>query len=279
MNKKLVVAGRVSFALALIGLGIQQFIYPGFRPVFVPVWPMGWPNEKPLVYLLSAVLIFTGMAIILKIRAREASLICGCLFLAMFAFIHVPFQMQENPGVLGAWTNAFKILAFSGSAFIIANSFNRIGKSGGVTNPSERLLPFGRFFFGLMLLVFGIDHFLYAQGVATLVPGWIPGSLFWTYFAGVALIGAGGSIIMKFQLRLVAVLTGIMIFIWFLILHIPRAIAMPDLLNGNEVTSVMQALAFSGVSFVLAFTDGEKRLVTKEELPNAVIGALEEVKR
>ncbi len=106
--------------------------------------------------------------------------------------------------------------------------------------------------------MFGIDHFLYAQGVATLVPAWIPGSLFWTYFAGVALVGAGIAIIIRFQLRMVAFLTGTMIFIWFLILHIPRAIAMPELLNGNEITSVMQSLAFSGVSFALAFTEREK---------------------
>lgn len=272
MNKKLIVAGRIGFALGLIGLGIQQFIYPGFRPVFVPVWPTGWPNEQPLVYLLSVGLIFVGVAVIFKIRAREASIICGCLFLAMFVLLHFPFQMQDNPGALGAWTNAFKMLAFSGNAFIVANSFNRTGKSAGATKAFERLLPLGSFFFGLMLLVFGIDHFLYAQGVATLVPDWIPGNLFWTYFAGVALIGAGGSIIIKFQLRWVAILTGIMIFIWFLILHIPRAIAMPYLLNGNEVTSVMQSLAFSGVSFVLAFTEGEKDSVAKEELVNAVVG-------
>jgi uncharacterized membrane protein YphA (DoxX/SURF4 family) len=271
MNKKLVVAGRVGFALGLIGLGIQQFLYPGFRPVFVPVWPTTWFSEQPLVYLLSAVLIFTGISIIFKIRARETSVICGCVFLVMFVFLHIPFQMQENPGALGAWTDAFKILAFSGIAFIVANSFNRRGKSVEVINALERLLPFGRFFFGLMLLVFGIDHFLYAQGVATLVPSWIPGSLFWTYLAGIALIGAGSLIIINVQLRLMSILTGIMIFIWFLILHIPRAIAMPDLLNGNEVTSVMQALAFSGGSFVLAFTEGEKGLVAKKQFASAEV--------
>lgn len=268
MNKKLLVTGRVGFALGIIGLGIQQFIYPGFRPMFVPLWPKDWPNEQPLVYLLSVVLILVGFGIVSKIKAREASLICGCLFLAMFAFLHVPFQMKENPGELGAWTNAFKILAFSGSAFIIAGSFKKNDNSSGLSNALESLVPLGRFFFGVMLFVFGIDHFLYAQGVATLVPEWIPGSMFWTYFAGVALIGAGGSIIFKFQLQVVAVLTGIMIFIWFLILHIPRAVAMPDLLNGNEITSVMQSLAFSGVSFVLAFTQGENSSIKREKKLN-----------
>ena len=247
------VAGRICFALGLIGLGIEQFIYPGFQPFLVPVWPSDWPSPQPLVYLLNIILILVGISIILNIRARVVNLFLGVLFLTMFVFLHIPFQLQNNPGALGAWTNAFKVLAFSGSAFIVALSFERSNDNEFIKG-LERLALFGRFFFGVMLLVFGIDHFLYAKGVATLVPNWIPFSLFWTYFAGVALIGAGVSIITRFQIRLAAILTGIMIFTWFLVLHIPRAVAMPQDLNGNEVTSVMQSLAFSGVAFVLAFS-------------------------
>jgi uncharacterized membrane protein len=254
MSRKLKVAGRICFGLALIGLGVQQFVYPGFQPFFVPFWPPEWPGQQALVYLLNIVLIFAGVSIIFDLRARIINLYIGVLFLCMFAFLHIPFQVQNNPGALGAWTNAFKILAFSGSAFIVARSFD-VSRVEGSIEALVKLARFGRIFFGLMLLVFGIDHFLYASGVATLVPNWIPFSLFWTYLAGVALIGAGVSIIIRFQLRLVSMLTGIMIFIWFLVLHIPRAVAMPQVLNGNEVTSVMQSLAFSGVSFVFAFSD------------------------
>ena len=246
------VAGRICFALGLIGLGLQQFVYPGFQPFFVPFWPPEWAGQQPLVYLFNIILILAGASIIFDFRARIINLYIGVLFLCMFAFLHLPFQMQNSPGVLGAWTNAFKILSFSGGAFIVARSFDELQVEG-FLGALEKLARFGRIFFGLMLFVFGTDHFLYASGVATLVPDWIPFGLFWTYFAGVALISAGVSIILRFQLRLVGILTGIMIFTWFLVLHIPRAVAMPHVLNGNEVTSVMQSLAFSGVCFVLAF--------------------------
>ena len=56
---------------------------------------------------------------------------------------------------------------------------------------NKLLLILGRIFFSIMLIVFGIDHFLYTEGVAKLVPGWIPGPVFWTYFGAVALIGSG----------------------------------------------------------------------------------------
>ncbi len=53
-------------------------------------------------------------------------------------------------------------------------------------------------------------------------------------------------------------LLGIMLFIWFVILHIPRAIADPNIDKGNEVTSVFEALAFSGVAFLIAFMPKRK---------------------
>ncbi len=112
----------------------------------------------------------------------------------------------------------------------------------------------GRIFFGIMMFVFGIDHFLYYQFVETLVPRWIPWPLFWTYFAGIALIGSGISFIFKIKVKLIGILTAIMLFAWFLILHIPRAVLMPsEADNGNEITSVFQAFAFSGIALLIAF--------------------------
>jgi hypothetical protein len=43
-----------------------------------------------------------------------------------------------------------------------------------------------------------------------------------------------------------------MLFLWVILLHIPRAIADPHSGNGNEWTSVFQALAFSGIAFILS---------------------------
>ena len=116
----------------------------------------------------------------------------------------------------------------------------------------EKFIPAGPIFFSVMMIVFGIDHFLYTDFVATLVPSWIPGHVFWTYFAGIALIGSGLGILFKIKLFQVAWLTSWMLFLWLLVLHIPRAIADPHMEKGNEVTSVFEALAFSGVAYVIA---------------------------
>jgi len=56
----------------------------------------------------------------------------------------------------------------------------------------------------------------------------------------------------KDQARLIAALPGTMIFIWFIILHVPRVIAFPFADIGDEVTSALLALAYSGIAFVMA---------------------------
>jgi uncharacterized membrane protein YphA (DoxX/SURF4 family) len=159
---------------------------------------------------------------------------------------------------LGAWTDPLKELALCGGAFVIAGAVS--AKEESIDNRSslirilEKLIPAGKIFFSIMLIAFGIAHFLYIDNVATLVPAWIPGHIFWTYFAAVALIGSGAAMILNFKLRLVAILTSVMIFLWFLVLHIPRAIADPYDRQGNEITSVFEALGFSGIALVIAYS-------------------------
>jgi len=116
----------------------------------------------------------------------------------------------------------------------------------------------GMYPFAIGVIVFGVDHFLYTPYVATLVPAWIPEHIFWTYFAGTALIASGVGMIVRVKARLTATLLGTMIFIWILVLHIPL-VADPYSGIGNEWTSAFEALAKSGVAFILGQTLGRER--------------------
>jgi uncharacterized membrane protein len=112
---------------------------------------------------------------------------------------------------------------------------------------------------GAFLISSGVQHFLFVPFVATLVPVWIPGPRFWTYFAGVALIAGGAGLILPWTARLAGSLSGLMIFLWFVMLHIPRALAAADAASRrNEWTAVFEALAMSGIAFVLAGAPPER---------------------
>jgi uncharacterized membrane protein len=250
MPPSLVSIGRAFFALGIIGIGIEHFIFHEFIPVIVPAFPASMPGRSVWVYAVGALLVLGGLSILLNIRARTVAIALGAVLLILVLIGHIPSVLAAYPKQLGSWTNAFKALTLCGGAWVAAGSLSRYSSA----RPSglERFMTLGKYFLALTVVTFGIDHLLYTDFVATLVPAWIPGHYVWTYFAAGALILSGLAMILNIQSRLAALLLGVMIFLWFLMLHIPRAIADPTGQIGNEVTSVFEALAFSGIAFMLA---------------------------
>jgi hypothetical protein len=256
--EKLIKLGRILYGIALGGIGFQQIFYADFHPMTLPP-QHAWLAELAIwAYVTGAALIISGGAIIFEKNARRVALILGGIFFAIFCLSYIPYELIVDPYYkhLGVWANAEKELALAGGAFVVAGSFSKqqtiARKSSLAIKILETLVPFGGIFFSITMISFGIDHFLYTAGIATLVPSWILKPIFWTYFAAVALIAAGIAIIFKIKLNIVATLLGTMILIWFIILHVPGAIAHPFTDKGNEVTSAFSALAFSGIAFVIA---------------------------
>ncbi len=141
----------------------------------------------------------------------------------------------------GDWENAAKELALSAGAFLVA------GKSA-----QNKLYRFGVVLYAITILSFSMDHFIYAQEAADYVPSWIPYHLFWMYFCGAALAAAAIAILLKIKIRLAAVMLGSMIFIWFLILHIPYTLeATTKVARIGEGASALLALAYSGAAFLI----------------------------
>lgn len=246
----LVKTGRWFFAIGIAGLAGQQFYYGAFRPLLVPPYFSPFGGESILTYLVSLALVVAAIAIVTGKKAKIASVLLGFLFLALFLFCHVRYECWIDPNSkhIGVWGNALKESAMAGSAFVVAGSFFNRQPAG---KGEKALIPVGSILFSITMIVFGIEHFLYPDFVKTLVPGWIPFNLFWTYFAAVALIGSGLCIVLRIRVKLVATLLGIMIFLWVLVLHIPRAVVAPASDYGNELTSVFEALAFSGIAFLI----------------------------
>ena len=255
----LIKTARISYGIMIAALAVQQIFYREFRPVILPPWPSSLPGHVFFVYLLSAVLIAASAAIVFNIIAKIISLTLGGIFLLLIIFFQVPYEIFVDPyyGHLGTWTQALKELVFCGGAFVVAGSFpvdrHVEKKENFIIIMLEKLIPFGGVFVCITMISFGIDHFLYTDGVSTLVPNWIPWHIFWTYFAGVALIASGIAIILKIQLKRSALLLSLMIFLWLILLHIPRAIADPNSLQGNEVSSVFEAFGFSGLAYLIAY--------------------------
>jgi len=252
MPKWLVPVGRSFYAVGLASIGLMQFFYMNFPWVVIPDFPAWIPLRLLWVIVVGAALTAAGACILFNWRGRKVAAWTGVALIVLVIIAHLPNQLaSQYRAVLGAWTNPFKELTLAGGAWIAAMTF---ANAGDLPEWLERALPLGRYFFAVMLIVFGVDHFLYTKFVASLVPAWVGGQLFWAYFAGVALIAGGIGIMVKRVARLASLMVGVMIFLWLLMLHIPRAIADPYTNVGNEWASVFEALAFSGIAFMLAAT-------------------------
>ena len=246
------ITARIFYGAGITGIGILHFFYQGFRPVILPVPPEQTSQLSFLVYLTGAFLVIAGLLIAIGKYVRTTALLLALVLFLFFAFGHLPNRLTHMINVLGAWTDALKLLALCGGALIVARAFPG-NTNAGFINALYKTSFLGRYFFGLMLLLFGIDHFLYTDFVKTLVPIWIPGALFWTYVAGIALIGTGLSFITNIKRKPIALLAGIMLFLWLIVLHIPRAATMDTSKDPNEIVSVLECLAFSGMAFLLYF--------------------------
>ena len=245
--------GRIFFGISMAGIGFQTIYYNDFPYMLIPPKHSWIPGLAILAYISGALLILAGKCIVFEKKIRSASLLLGTVLLLIFCFYFIPYQFMTNSNYmhLVAWENAEKELALSSGAFIIAGCFSEKNEPS-LKKFSTKLIRFGAILFSITIISFGIIHFLYAKDVADYIPSWVPYPLFWTYVAGTALIGSGIAIILKIRQRLIAALLGTMIFIWFIILHIPKSIASPFVGKGGEVTSAFLALAYSGIAFVIA---------------------------
>ncbi|HEU0174563.1 MAG TPA: hypothetical protein VFV58_09895 [Blastocatellia bacterium] len=261
MNK-LAGVGRFFLAVAMMAFGAQHFFYLDFVTRVFPKLPAWIPAHSIFACVFGAILFASGAAIMVEKAARPAALLLGAIILSSFALLYLPLLITTPPNG-GLWTSAGKSLALSGGSFIVAGSLpikfdSPVNASAGAVRALERFILLGKFFLAAFLILCGIEHFIYVEFVTSLVPSWIPGGVFWTYFAGVALIAGGVGIIVPLTSRLAGGLSGLMIFLWVLLVHIPRAVA--DLSVSNETTAVFEALAFSGVAFLIAAAPTEGRL-------------------
>jgi uncharacterized membrane protein YphA (DoxX/SURF4 family) len=236
--------GRVFMGLAVLASGILQ-LATGELVRLVPR-VFGWPAPHPLwAYLSGVVLVALGAAILSGRLAVPAAAVLGVLLVVLVFFVYLP-RMTADPRIDRPllrgfmYTNPLKSLALAGGAALL---FDR-------RHPRARTA--GAVLMAAFLVVCGLQHFAYRGFVVGMVPAWMPGRMFWTCFTGAALIAGGVGVLVPRTARLAAGATAVMIFLWVLMLHIPRAVSGPA--RTNETAGTFEALALSGVALLIADT-------------------------
>ena len=253
--------GRLFFAVSMIAFGIQQLVTAEFVRLVSPL-PAWMPSPSLWAYLVGILLILAGIAMGTGHKAREAAAVVGAMLVLSILFLHLP-KAAANPLAGFVWTTPAKALAMLGGVILLAGALpkERTDRSSALARLFGKLMPLGPLFLGGFLILGGIQHFVYADFVMKLVPAWIPGARLWVYFTGIALIAGGVGLLLPKTQRLAATMVGIMILLWVVLLHVPRALA--DLHAAGETSGVFEALALSGAAFILA----DRGRAMKQEVP------------
>jgi uncharacterized membrane protein len=225
--------GRAAWGLALAAIGGDLVVARDFVPELFPA-PAWLPARAVLACAVGGVLVVLGLAIAADRRTRTAARIAAAIVGFAAIGLHLPVLLGHLRSG-GEWTCAFEVLAIAAGGAMIAV-------------PDHPDL--GRYAYAISLPIFGVLHFVYRDYVASVIPAWLPGHMFWAYATGVMHLAAGFAMLTGVCGRLAAVLAGAMFGSWVVILHLPRAIAAGT--ERAEWTSLFVALAMCGGAWLIA---------------------------
>lgn len=75
---------------------------------------------------------------------------------------------------------------------------------------------------GIVMIAFGIYHFLKPQNLLVYVPQFIPGGIIWVYIVGAAFIMAGIAFILHKYVQIAGYLLALLLIIFVLSIHFPN---------------------------------------------------------
>lgn len=236
--------GRLGYGAAAIGFGICGLIWPAFDQ-----WPLigalaGVPHREVLPYIVAAIEILGGMAILWPRTNRAGAIALGALYLA-FAVLALP-AIVAHPLVYNGYGNFFEQLSFVAGALILYACSRPIA---GIR--TTRLAWVGYYVFALCVVSFALEQWVYLAETASFVPKWIPlGQMFWAWATTIAFALAALALLLRLMPRLAARLTAIMVAAFGLLVWLPALVAGPGVLT--NWTESAETLGIAAIAWIVA---------------------------
>jgi uncharacterized membrane protein len=236
------VLGRLILGIALLGFGAENILFGRYIVARAAPWPDDPSARFALACVTGVLFLASGVALLTGRLVRPAALASAALILGWSLVRHLPVAIA-GPAWSGHWTNVLKAATLASGTFAVAVTDG--APMGRLLTALRMLAPYAA---GAFFLLGGIQHFMFATFVATLVPPFIPNPFFWTYFAGVALIAAGLGFWTPPARRVAATFAAAMVFSWVFLVHFPLVARV----GRAEWMGVFEALGISGVCLALA---------------------------
>ena len=98
----------------------------------------------------------------------------------------------------------------------------------------------------IVLIVFGIYHFMQPRVMITFVPIFLPGGLTWVYVVGIAFILAGIAFILHRWVKLAGYMLALLLICFVLLIHLPNYLHSGDI--NEQRLSFMNLLKDSAIA-------------------------------
>ncbi|MEZ4986550.1 MAG: hypothetical protein R2795_16195 [Saprospiraceae bacterium] len=108
------------------------------------------------------------------------------------------------------------------------------------------LLGLGKYLFAIPFAIFGLFHFMGADGMAGMVP--VPGGVVWVYLTGIGLLAATVAILIGKMDKLATFLLGIMMLSFALLIHFKGFMSQDPAASA----SFLKDIALAGASWLYA---------------------------
>ncbi|WP_207493053.1 hypothetical protein [Aridibaculum aurantiacum] len=105
----------------------------------------------------------------------------------------------------------------------------------------------------VVMIIFGIYHYMYPKNLLVFVPSYIPGGIIWVYITGTAFILAAISFLLHKMVRLSAILLATMLAIFVFTIHLPNYMHAGDVeMQQMALISFLKDLAIAAFALHIA---------------------------
>jgi uncharacterized membrane protein len=119
--------GQLVFGVCALLFGGAHFFYMNLTAPLVPKWLP--PSQEFWGYATGVAHIAAGLAILSGVKARLAAILLTVMFASFTPLVHLPMLLAD-PSNIGIWAENAANLAFTGVAWVVADSLARAAKRG-----------------------------------------------------------------------------------------------------------------------------------------------------
>jgi putative oxidoreductase len=133
------------------------------------------------------------------------------------------------------------------------------------------LSRFAIFLLAIVLIVFGIEHFVHPRNMLIYVPTWIPGGLTWVYVVGIACILVAISFILNRMVKATAYLLALLLFSFVFCVHLPNYLNTADLeYRQLAFLNVLKDTALAAFALYIASNARHQRVLEETSIDEEV---------